>query len=101
MKTKLIEVGLWDHREKGEPGRDISSAWSILSRLGCPGRYCGRTQDGLYEYMIVDPKTGSLLTSGEGITLARAMCDAASAASTLEIAHPGLGFSLFFEPEGE
>jgi hypothetical protein len=89
MKTKLISVGLWGHQEKGEPGKDISSAWSILSRLGCPGRYCGRTQDGLYEYVIVNPETGSLLTSGKGITLAMAMCDAALAASTLERAHPG------------
>ena len=83
MRTQLIKVGLWDDREKGEPGRDISSAWSVLSRLGCPGRYGGRTQDGLYEYVIVNPKTGSLMTSGKGVTLAVAMCKAALAARAL------------------
>jgi hypothetical protein len=84
MKTQLIDVGLWRTGEEGEPGRDISSAWSILSRLGCPGRYGGRTQDGLYEYVIVNPKTGALLTSGRGATLAMAMCKAALSASTLK-----------------
>lgn len=83
MRTQLINAGLWDDAEKGEPGLDISSAWSVLSRLGCPGRYGGRTQNGLYEYVIVNPKTGSLLTSGRGVTLAAAMCKAALAAKSL------------------
>lgn len=84
MKSQLIDVGLWRTGEQGEPGGDISSAWRILSRLGCPGRYGGRTPDGLYEYVIVNPETGALLTTGRGVTLEVAMCKAALAASNVD-----------------
>ena len=86
MRTRLIEAGLWHDSERGEPGGDISSAWSVLARLGCAGRYGGRTQDGLYEYVIVNPETGSLLTSGRGSSLPAAMCEAALAARVLTAA---------------
>lgn len=82
MKTKLIEAGLWNREETGEPGRDISSAWSILSRVGSPGRYVGRTQNGLYEYVIVNADSETLLPSGRGRTLAMAICKAALAVRT-------------------
>ncbi len=83
MRTQLIKAGLWNKDEAGEPGRDISSAWKILSRVGCPGRYVGRAQNGLFEYVIVNPDTDTLLPSGQGHTLALAICAAALAARKL------------------
>ena len=84
MKTKLIECGLLVQGESGDPIIGISSAWSVLARLGYPGRYAGKTLDGLYEYVIVDSRTGTLLTSGKGSTLPMAMCEAALAVRTSE-----------------
>lgn len=83
MKTQLIKAGLWNNSEKDEPKINISSAWSVLSRLGCPGRFGGRAQDGSYEFVIVNPGTGTLLCSGKGETLESAMCAAALNASQL------------------
>ncbi len=83
MRTQLINAGLWSNGEQGEPETDISSAWRILSRIGCPGRYVGKTQNGLYEYVIVNPETGTMLPSGKGLTLATAICKAALAAKKL------------------
>lgn len=85
MKERLIQTGLWKTGERIEPEPDISSAWRIMSRLGYPGRYGGRTQDGLHEYLIVNPRTGSLMTTGKGISVAAAMCEASIAARTLEL----------------
>lgn len=87
MKTKLMEAGLWDNNDSGEPERDISSAWSVLSRVGYPGRYVGRTQNGLYEYIIINPETESVLPSGRGHTLAMAICKAALSARSLGQSH--------------
>lgn len=62
---------------------DISTAWSALARLGFPGRFTGRTQDGSYEFAVINPTTGSLMTTGTGRTLETAMFDAASRAGAL------------------
>lgn len=84
MRERLIRAGLWGMGEKMGSGPDILSAWSRMSRLGHPGRYAGRTQDGLHEYLIVNPRTGSMLASGKGNTVEAAMCEASIAARTLE-----------------
>ena len=82
MKTRLMQAGLWQS-EEGEPELNINLAWRVLSRLGYPGRYAGKTQDGGHEYLIVSAETGEYLTSGKGFTLERAMCEAALNASSL------------------
>lgn len=81
MKNRLQEAGLWC----GEEGSEItiSIAWSVLSRLGRPSRYLGRGQDGSHEYGIIDPFTGNLLTTGKGVTVEKAMCEAALNARAL------------------
>jgi len=81
MKYRVKEAGLWC----GEEGSEItiSTAWSALSRLGQPSRYLGRAQDGSHEYGIIDPLTGDLLATGKGVTLEKAMCQAALNARTL------------------
>jgi hypothetical protein len=83
MKEKLIKAGLLRVGETFDTEPDISSAWSILSRLGYPSRYGGKTQDGYREYLITDPTSGTLLTSGKGRTLESAMCQAALSACDL------------------
>jgi len=83
MKEKLIKAGLLRAGEKFDYEPDITSAWSIMSRLGYPSRYGGKTQDGDREYLITDPISGALLTSGQGKTLERAMCEAALRACDL------------------
>ncbi len=80
MKKRLIEAGLWSQKEGQEPESDISSAWRVVARLGYPGRYGGKAQDGLEEYLIVNPRTGNLLASGKGASITVAMCKAAIAA---------------------
>lgn len=56
---------------------NISHAWSILSRLGYPVRYGGRSPDGSHEYIIINPCTGDFLATGKGVTLEGSMCEAA------------------------
>ena len=83
MKEKLIKAGLLRTGETFDAEPDITSAWCIMSRLGYPSRYGGKTQDGCYEYLTTDPISGVLLASGKGKTLERAMCEAALHASNL------------------
>lgn len=82
MKTRLEQAGLLNH-EEGSSRVDISLAWRILSRLGCPARYGGKAMDGSYEYVILHPQTGHFLATGKGITLEGSMCEAALNASRL------------------
>lgn len=80
MKDKLIAANLAEPTEDIHPERSILDAWKILSRLGSPCRYGGKTQNGLIEYLVINPATGTTLVSGQGETLPLAMCDAALAA---------------------
>ena len=76
MKARLQEAGLLgDKKDISEI--DIKVAWSVLSKLGYPARFCGRAQDGSYEYVILDPKTGNFLATGKGKTLEYSICEAA------------------------
>ena len=83
MKNKLIAANLADPTEDLHPDRSILDAWKILSRLGNPCRYGGKTQNGLIEYLVINPATGATLVCGQGETLPLAMCDAALAARNL------------------
>mgnify|MGYP001418030644 CR=1 FL=1 len=74
MINRLQQAGLWS--KPGHDEIDIVTAWSILSRLGLPSRYGGRTPDGAHQFVIVDPVTGALLTFGTGLTLEISICDA-------------------------
>lgn len=80
MEKRLIEENLWSPAEGPSPARSIIGAWSVLARLGAPGRFLGRTQDGQYEYLIVDAASGLMLASGKGETMPAAICAAALAA---------------------
>lgn len=75
MKTRLQQAGLLRHDENVSE-INISVAWRVLSRLGCPARYCGKSQDGSYEYVIINPKSGDFLASGKGGTLEYSICEA-------------------------
>ena len=76
MKSRLRKAGLL-LTDDADLEINISVAWGALSRLGYPARYSGKAQNGSYEYVITDPRTGSLLATGKGVTLARSMCEAA------------------------
>ena len=80
MKKRLQQAGLW-YGETADPEISISLAWNILAKVGLPARFGGRSQDGSYEYLIINPLTGDFLTSGKGDTLECAMCAAAINAS--------------------
>jgi hypothetical protein len=82
MKSRLRKAGLIELQDD-VTGIDISVAWSTLSHLGCPARYGGKAQDGSYEYVILDPRSGALLTTGQGETLELSMCEAALNAAAL------------------
>lgn len=82
MKSRLRKAGLLVIGDD-LPDIDISVAWSTLSHLGCPARYGGKAQDGSYEYVILDPRSGALLTTGQGETLELSMCEAALNAAAL------------------
>ena len=82
MKSRLIKAGLLCS-DNDIPDIDISLAWSTLSHLGYPARYGGKAQNGFYEYVIVDPRSGTLLATGQGETLEISMCEAALNATSL------------------
>ena len=81
MKSRLQKAGLL-LTDDDDTEIDISVAWGTLSRLGYPSRYGGKAQDGSYEYVIIDPKTGNFLATGKGATLEKSMCEAALNAVT-------------------
>ena len=76
MKIRRQKAGLRVN-EEDRSGISISYAWSQLARLGFPARYGGRAQDGSYEYVVIDPKTGQFIATGKGPTLEQSMCEAA------------------------
>lgn len=80
MKERLIAAHLWNQESAGDPGHSITAAWLVLARLGAAYRYGGRTQDGRFEYLIVNPENGGLVASGKGASIPEAMCEAALAA---------------------
>jgi len=82
MKSRLINAGLLCS-DSDATDIDISLAWRTLARLGFPARYGGRAQNGFYEYVIVDPRSGTLLATGLGETLEISMCEAALNATAL------------------
>ena len=82
MKTRLKNAGLF-FSDDNDPEIDISIAWSTLSHLGYPARYGGKTLSGLYEYVIIDPRSDNMLATGHGRTIERAMCEAALIAAPL------------------
>ena len=81
MKYRLQKAGFICEEET--PEINISFAWSMLSRLGCPARYGGRALDGSYEYVIINPQTGNFIATGKGATLEMSMCEAALNANAL------------------
>lgn len=82
MKTRLKKAGLLCS-DKDLCEIDISLAWSTLAHLGYPARYGGKAQNGFYEYVIVDPRSGTLLATGQGETLEISMCEAALNATSM------------------
>jgi len=80
MEKQLIEENLWSPAEGPSPAQNITAAWRVLARLGAPGRFVGRTQDGQYEYLIADARDGRMLASGKGESMPAAICAAALAA---------------------
>lgn len=80
MREKLIEMELWDAKDQRNPTQDVICAWSVLSRLGAPYRFGGRTPDGRLEYLVLNLAGGEVVASGRGTTPAEAMCRAALAA---------------------
>jgi len=77
MRQRLIDANLWDQNNSNDPVHSIIGAWTVLARLGAPCRFGGRSQDGQFEYLVVDPQTGTPVASGRGASLPEAMCQAA------------------------
>ncbi|MGD9018712.1 MAG: hypothetical protein PVF84_00590 [Desulfuromonadales bacterium] len=82
MKTRLKKAGQLCS-DKDLPERDISLASSTLAYLGDPAPYAGKAQNGFDESVIVDPRSGTLLATGQGETLEISMCEAALNATSL------------------
>jgi len=80
MKDRLIAAHLLDQSDCNIPELDILDAWKVLSRLGSPCRYGGRSVDGLYEYLVTNPYNNSTIATGKGPTIPAAICAAALAA---------------------
>ena len=76
MITRLKNAGLL-FSYNNDPEIDISVAWSTLSHLGFPARYTGKNLKGYHEYVILDLKSGNMITTGHGSTIELAMCEAA------------------------
>lgn len=83
MNEWQMNRGLGQRATEGEAEPSISAAWRYLARLGLPYRYGGKAPDGLYEFLIIDPASGAMITSGKGATVARAMVAAAGAGRRL------------------
>lgn len=81
MKSRLEAAGLLDNRDNIVE-ISILTAWTVLARLGLPARYGGKTQDGSFEYLIINPATGNFLATGKGPTLEDSICEAALRASS-------------------
>ena len=80
MRQQLIDADLWDRDNGGDPVQSITGAWTVLARLGAPWRFGGRTLEGQYEYLVVDPQSGTPVARGRGTSQQEAMCQAALAA---------------------
>ena len=80
MEKRLIDARLWSPGDGSLSNADCSDAWQVLSRLGAPYRFSGKSFDGLYEYLVLDPKTGAVIATGRGESTPQAMCEAALAA---------------------
>jgi hypothetical protein len=80
MRQQLIDANLWDRNNGSDPLQSITGGWTVLARLGAPGRFGGKTGDGQFEYLVVDPRSGSPVACGRGTSLQEAMCQAALAA---------------------
>jgi len=91
MEDRLIAEKLWTPAEGPSPTQSITSAWTLLARLGVPGRFVGRAPDGRYEYLIADADGRELLAAGRGETLPAAICAAVLAARSRlqEAVHQG------------
>lgn len=63
--------------------QNYSAAWKILCKLGAPYRFAGKSFDGIYEYLILHPDTGSVVANGRAKTSAAAMLQAALAAEAV------------------
>ncbi|WP_432821804.1 hypothetical protein [Trichloromonas sp.] len=80
MKERLIAAHLLDQTDATPPELGILDAWKVLSRLGSPCRYGGKSVDGLYEYLVTNPQNSHTIATGKGSTIPAAICAAALAA---------------------
>lgn len=80
MEKRLIDARLWSQADGPVNEQNCSDAWQVLSRLGAPYRFAGKSADGLFEYLVLHPQTGDVIASGRGKSSPRAMCEAALAA---------------------
>ena len=96
MVHRLRKSGLLQPQTK-ELEINISLAWDILSRLGLPARFGGKSLDGAYEYIVIDPSSGNIFASGRGTSLEDSMCEAAlDAKNKLNASQPQVsGFRPF------
>lgn len=77
MREKLIAQNLWDENDLTDPAGSMAAAWRVLSRTGAACRYIGVSPDGQQEMLLLDPRSGGLLASGRGPSIADAICQAA------------------------
>lgn len=83
MEKRLIDAQLWSHQDGHLSEHSYSAAWRVLSRVGAPYRFSGKSCDGQFEYLVLDPKSGAVVATGRGDSSSKAMCEAAIAARRL------------------
>ncbi|WP_303722898.1 hypothetical protein [Malonomonas rubra] len=81
MEQRLIDARLWSLGDGHLNEQDCQDAWQVLSRLGAPYRFSGKSCDGLFEYLILHPDTGDVVAAGRGESTSLAMLEAALAGS--------------------
>ena len=85
MKNRLIAAELWSQDDGQLNEQTCSDAWQVLSRLGAPYRFAGKSFDGRFEYLVLHPKTGDVIATGRGDSSPKAMLEAALAAQRVLI----------------
>jgi hypothetical protein len=83
MEKRLIDANLWTQADGSLEEQGYGAAWRVLARIGVPYRFSGKSCDGMFEYLVLHPRTGEVIATGRGDSSSVAMCEAALAAQQI------------------
>ncbi len=83
MEKRMIDANLWNQADGHLCEQNQGDAWRVLARVGAPFRFSGKAGDGMFEYLVLHPKTGEVIATGRGESSSVAMCEAALAAQKI------------------